>query len=133
MLSVGAGSLESTMTEDLSPAERYAAARKRAVEQATALASFREMYDFGLDPFQIEACQALETGKGVLGAAPTGSRKTILGEVALHLALMQGKKCFYTTPIKARSNQKYSDLAKRFGADQVGLLTGDNSVHSGAP
>ncbi|MBM7168254.1 DEAD/DEAH box helicase [Streptomyces sp. G44] len=121
------------MTEDLSPAERYAAARKRAVEQATALASFREMYDFGLDPFQIEACQALEAGKGVLVAAPTGSGKTIVGEFAVHLALRQGKKCFYTTPIKALSNQKYTDLAKRYGADKVGLLTGDNSVNSDAP
>ncbi|WP_055567254.1 DEAD/DEAH box helicase [Streptomyces atriruber] len=121
------------MTEDLSPAERYAAARKRAVEQATALASFREMYEFGLDPFQIEACQALEAGKGVLVAAPTGSGKTIVGEFAVHLALLQGKKCFYTTPIKALSNQKYSDLAKRYGADKVGLLTGDNSVNSDAP
>ncbi|MFF3644718.1 DEAD/DEAH box helicase [Streptomyces sp. NPDC002564] len=121
------------MTEDLSPAERYAAARKRAVEQATALASFREMYEFGLDPFQIEACQALEAGKGVLVAAPTGSGKTIVGEFAVHLALLQGKKCFYTTPIKALSNQKYADLAKRYGADKVGLLTGDNSVNSEAP
>ncbi|KUF14025.1 DEAD/DEAH box helicase [Streptomyces silvensis] len=121
------------MTEDLSPAERYAAARKRAVEQATALASFREMYEFGLDPFQIEACQALEAGKGVLVAAPTGSGKTIVGEFAVHLALQQGKKCFYTTPIKALSNQKYNDLAKRYGADRVGLLTGDNSVNSEAP
>ncbi|MFD4633225.1 DEAD/DEAH box helicase [Streptomyces sp. NPDC058284] len=121
------------MTEDLSPAERYAAARKRAVEQATALASFREMYEFGLDPFQIEACKALEAGKGVLVAAPTGSGKTIVGEFAVHLALGQGKKCFYTTPIKALSNQKYADLAKRYGADKVGLLTGDNSVNSDAP
>ncbi|MFF1380100.1 DEAD/DEAH box helicase [Streptomyces sp. NPDC058308] len=121
------------MTEDLSPAERYAAARKRAVEQATALASFREMYEFGLDPFQIEACQALEAGKGVLVAAPTGSGKTIVGEFAVHLALGRGKKCFYTTPIKALSNQKYADLAKRYGADKVGLLTGDNSVNSDAP
>ncbi|WP_329435971.1 DEAD/DEAH box helicase [Streptomyces sp. NBC_01280] len=121
------------MTEDLSPAERYAAARRRAAEQATALADFREMYDFGLDPFQIEACQALETGKGVLVAAPTGSGKTIVGEFAVHLALQQGKKCFYTTPIKALSNQKYADLAKRYGADKVGLLTGDNSVNADAP
>lgn len=121
------------MTEDLSPAERYAAARKRAVEQATALASFREMYDFGLDPFQIEACKALEAGKGVLVAAPTGSGKTIVGEFAVHLALEQGKKCFYTTPIKALSNQKYADLSRRYGADKVGLLTGDNSVNSDAP
>ncbi|MEU6735344.1 DEAD/DEAH box helicase [Streptomyces physcomitrii] len=121
------------MTEDLSPAERYAAARRRAAEQATALASFREMYDFGLDPFQTEACQALEEGMGVLVAAPTGSGKTIVGEFAVHLALGQGKKCFYTTPIKALSNQKYSDLAARYGADKVGLLTGDNSVNSDAP
>ncbi|MFD5034960.1 DEAD/DEAH box helicase [Streptomyces sp. NPDC058405] len=121
------------MTEDLSPAERYAAARIRAAEQATALAPFREMYDFGLDPFQIEACQALEAGKGVLVAAPTGSGKTIVGEFAVHLALAEGRKCFYTTPIKALSNQKYADLAKRYGADKVGLLTGDNSVNSDAP
>ncbi|MFP8962951.1 DEAD/DEAH box helicase [Streptomyces nanhaiensis] len=121
------------MTEDMSPAERYAAARVRAAEQATALAPFREMYDFELDPFQIEACRALEAGKGVLVAAPTGSGKTIVGEFAVHLALARGRKCFYTTPIKALSNQKYNDLVKRHGAQRVGLLTGDNSINSGAP
>ncbi|WFB10440.1 DEAD/DEAH box helicase [Streptomyces sp. LX-29] len=119
--------------EQLTPAERYAAARRRAAEQATALAPFREMYDFELDPFQIEACKALEAGKGVLVAAPTGSGKTIVGEFAVHLALAQGRKCFYTTPIKALSNQKYTDLVKRHGADRVGLLTGDNSINSEAP
>ncbi|NUK24658.1 DEAD/DEAH box helicase [Streptomyces lunaelactis] len=121
------------MTEDLSPAERYAAARVRAADEATALAPFRALYEFDLDPFQIEACQALEAGKGVLVAAPTGSGKTIVGEFAVHLALQQGRKCFYTTPIKALSNQKYTDLAKRYGADKVGLLTGDNSINSEAP
>ncbi|MDJ1132232.1 DEAD/DEAH box helicase [Streptomyces iconiensis] len=121
------------MTEDLSPAERYSAARRRAADQATALAPFRDMYDFDLDPFQIESCQALEAGKGVLVAAPTGSGKTIVGEFAVHLALTQGRKCFYTTPIKALSNQKYGDLVKRYGASKVGLLTGDNSVNSEAP
>ncbi|MFF3402408.1 DEAD/DEAH box helicase [Streptomyces sp. NPDC002659] len=121
------------MTEDLSPAERYAAARIRAVEEATALAPFRAMYEFELDPFQIEACRSLEAGKGVLVAAPTGSGKTIVGEFAVHLALQQGRKCFYTTPIKALSNQKYTDLAKRYGPEKVGLLTGDNSVNSEAP
>ncbi|MFE6227472.1 DEAD/DEAH box helicase [Streptomyces sp. NPDC057854] len=121
------------MTEDLTPAEAYAAARARNAEQATALAPFREMYEFGLDPFQIEACQALEAGKGVLVAAPTGSGKTIVGEFAVHLALTQGRKCFYTTPIKALSNQKYADLVKRYGPDKVGLLTGDNSVNGDAP
>ncbi|MET7314496.1 DEAD/DEAH box helicase [Streptomyces thermoviolaceus] len=132
-LSARPGTLDSTMTEDLSPAERYAAARRRAAEQRTALAGFREMYDFGLDPFQIEACKALEAGKGVLVAAPTGSGKTIVGEFAVHLALRQGKKCFYTTPIKALSNQKYSDLCRRYGSGTVGLLTGDNSVNADAP
>ncbi|WP_030251997.1 DEAD/DEAH box helicase [Streptomyces violens] len=121
------------MTEDMSPAERYAAARSRAAEQATALFPFKEMYDFGLDAFQIEACEALEAGKGVLVAAPTGSGKTIVGEFAVHLALRQGRKCFYTTPIKALSNQKYQDLVKRYGAEKVGLLTGDNSVNGDAP
>ncbi|MFD6420294.1 DEAD/DEAH box helicase [Streptomyces sp. NPDC060194] len=121
------------MTEELTPAERYALSRVRAAEQATALYAFREMYDFGLDPFQIEACKALEAGKGVLVAAPTGSGKTIVGEFAVHLALAQGRKCFYTTPIKALSNQKYQDLVKRYGAEKVGLLTGDNSVNSDAP
>ncbi|MER6552368.1 DEAD/DEAH box helicase [Streptomyces sp. NPDC001725] len=121
------------MTEDLSPAERYQASRVRAAEQATALGPFREMYEFGLDPFQTEACQALEAGKGVLVAAPTGSGKTIVGEFAVHLALQQGRKCFYTTPIKALSNQKFADLVRRYGADKVGLLTGDNSVNADAP
>ncbi|MEU4687108.1 DEAD/DEAH box helicase [Streptomyces xinghaiensis] len=121
------------MTDDMSPAERYAAARSRAAEQATALFPFRAMYDFDLDPFQLDACRALEAGKGVLVAAPTGSGKTIVGEFAVHLALAQGRKCFYTTPIKALSNQKYNDLVKRYGAAEVGLLTGDNSVNSEAP
>ncbi|WP_438315710.1 DEAD/DEAH box helicase [Streptomyces sp. HUAS TT3] len=121
------------MTEELSPAERYAAARIRAAEEATALAPFRELYDFDLDAYQVDACKALEAGKGVLVAAPTGSGKTIVGEFAVHLALRQGRKCFYTTPIKALSNQKYADLVKRYGADRVGLLTGDNSVNSEAP
>ncbi|MFF5706993.1 DEAD/DEAH box helicase [Streptomyces sp. NPDC012794] len=121
------------MTEELSPAERYAAARIRAAEEASALAPFREMYAFDLDPYQIEACKALEAGKGVLVAAPTGSGKTIVGEFAVHLALQQGRKCFYTTPIKALSNQKYADLVKRYGAAKVGLLTGDNSVNGDAP
>lgn len=121
------------MTEDLSPAERYAAARIRTAEQATQLAPFRELYDFDLDPYQVEACKALEAGKGVLVAAPTGSGKTIVGEFAVHLALAERRKCFYTTPVKALSNQKFQDLVRRYGADKVGLLTGDNSVNPDAP
>jgi ATP-dependent RNA helicase HelY len=115
------------------PAERYAVFREQQTESGPALTSFRELYDFGLDEFQVDACQALEAGDGVLVAAPTGSGKTVVGEFAVHLALEQGRKCFYTTPIKALSNQKYNDLVRRYGAAKVGLLTGDNSVNGDAP
>ena len=91
------------------------------------------MLDFGLDGFQAQACQALELGNGVLVAAPTGAGKTVVGEFAVHLGLAAGRKTFYTTPIKALSNQKYNDLVGRYGADRVGLLTGDTAVNGGAP
>ncbi|MBV9484477.1 MAG: DEAD/DEAH box helicase, partial [Frankiaceae bacterium] len=113
-----------------SPAERYAAARRRG--DRSALVEFAAGYDFDLDPFQIEACEALEDGHGVLVAAPTGSGKTLVGEFAVHLALRAGGKCFYTTPIKALSNQKFHDLTARYGADRVGLLTGDNAINGNA-
>ncbi|HEX8110710.1 MAG TPA: DEAD/DEAH box helicase, partial [Kofleriaceae bacterium] len=114
-----------------SPAERYAAARRRA--ERPALTDFRAGYPFELDPFQTEACEALEDGLGVLVCAPTGAGKTVVGEFAVHLALADGRKCFYTTPIKALSNQKYNDLVDKYGPGQVGLLTGDNSVNGDAP
>jgi len=114
-----------------SPAERYAAARRRV--ERPALTDFTAGYPFELDPFQTEACEALEDGLGVLVCAPTGAGKTVVGEFAVHLALAEGRKCFYTTPIKALSNQKYNDLVDRYGAGQVGLLTGDNSVNGDAP
>ena len=107
-----------------SPAQRYADARRRQATASTHLASFAALYPFGLDPFQVRACEALESGSGVLVAAPTGAGKTVVGEFAVNLALAEGRKCFYTTPIKALSNQKYADLVARYGADQVGLLTG---------
>ena len=72
-------------------------------------------------------------GRSVLVAAPTGAGKTVVGEFAVHLALRQGRKCFYTTPIKALSNQKFGDLVRTYGAERVGLLTGDNSVNGDAP
>ncbi len=115
------------------PAERYAASRRRQAERATALGRFASGYDFTFDPFQVRACEAVEAGRGVLVAAPTGSGKTVVGEFAVHLALEQGRKCFYTTPIKALSNQKYHDLVARHGAASIGLLTGDNSINGEAP
>src|SRR5271168_4577619 len=113
------------------PAERYAASRERQSDPE--LATFRGLYSFDFDEFQVEACRALGAGRGVLVAAPTGSGKTVVGEFAVHLALAQGRKCFYTTPIKALSNQKYTDLVRRYNHDTVGLLTGDNSINGDAP
>ncbi|WP_347350092.1 DEAD/DEAH box helicase [Intrasporangium sp.] len=97
------------------------------------LAGFAARLDFRLDDFQVEACRAVEDGVDVLVAAPTGAGKTVVGEFAVDLALQQGRKAFYTTPIKALSNQKYADLARRYGPDRVGLLTGDASVNGAAP
>ncbi|WP_432564190.1 DEAD/DEAH box helicase [Kineococcus sp. SYSU DK003] len=116
-----------------SPAERYAAARRRTEEARTELAQFANTLGFDLDGFQLQACQALESGRGVLVAAPTGAGKTVVGEFAAHLALRTHRKAFYTTPIKALSNQKYAELVERHGAASVGLLTGDNSVNGEAP
>ncbi|HCT80203.1 MAG TPA: RNA helicase, partial [Micromonosporaceae bacterium] len=97
------------------------------------LTEFAGGLGFELDPFQRTACRALEQGSGVLVCAPTGAGKTVVGEFAVHLALQQGRKCFYTTPIKALSNQKFHDLVQRYGPDKVGLLTGDNSINGDAP
>ncbi len=94
---------------------------------------FAAAYPFALDDFQQRGCAAVEAGRGVLVAAPTGAGKTVVGEFAVHLALATGRKAFYTTPIKALSNQKYLDLVRRHGADRVGLLTGDSSVNGEAP
>ncbi len=118
------------MTEP-SPSERFAQARRE--RGSPVFYDFARLYDFELDSFQVEACRRLEDGRGVLVAAPTGSGKTLVGEFAVHLALEQGRKCFYTAPIKALSNQKFNDLARRYGPDQVGLLTGDNTINGEAP
>jgi ATP-dependent RNA helicase HelY len=96
------------------------------------LASFTEQLPFRLDDFQQKACAALENGHGVLVCAPTGAGKTVVGEFAVHLALASGGKCFYTTPIKALSNQKHNDLVRRYGPDKIGLLTGDQSINGDA-
>ncbi|HEX5560039.1 MAG TPA: DEAD/DEAH box helicase, partial [Nocardioidaceae bacterium] len=116
-----------------SPAERYAAARARQAEARTELHRFRSDLGFELDPFQEQACKALEEGRGVLVAAPTGAGKTVVGQFAVHLALAGRRKAFYTTPIKALSNQKYAELVDLYGADRVGLLTGDTSINGDAP
>ncbi|WP_212771288.1 DEAD/DEAH box helicase, partial [Pseudokineococcus marinus] len=153
----GAGGVDADV-EELPPAARFAAARARR-ERAGAssagassaggaaaeptdsygdgygseLARFRDSLPFRLDDFQVRGCRALEAGRGVLVAAPTGAGKTVVGEFAVHLALATGRKAFYTTPIKALSNQKHAELVERHGADKVGLLTGDVVVNGDAP
>lgn len=112
------------------PAERYAASRIRSKHPLTE--EFIAQFDFGFDEFQIEACRAVEDGRGLLVAAPTGAGKTVVGEFAAFASLAKGKKCFYTTPIKALSNQKYQEFAERFGEERVGLLTGDTNINSDA-
>lgn len=98
----------------------------------THLDEFTQALPYSLDEFQIQGCQAVEAGHGVLVCAPTGAGKTVVGEFAVSLALRQGTRCFYTTPIKALSNQKYHDLVDAHGEDAVGLLTGDVSINSSA-
>src|SRR5215217_2623562 len=131
--SIGPFSAGPSDPEDLSPAERYRASAERRAEAATYLGSFIRTLDFELDDFQRQACKSLQEGRGVLVAAPTGAGKTIVGEFAVYLALQRGLKAFYTTPIKALSNQKFTELTEKYGAEKVGLLTGDTSINGDAP
>ncbi len=94
---------------------------------------FARGYPFDLDDFQRRGCLALAAGQGTLVAAPTGAGKTVVGEFAVWLALRLGGKAFYTTPLKALSNQKFGDFVTRHHAADVGLLTGDNSINGEAP
>ena len=96
-------------------------------------ADFAADRDVSLDPFQVAAFDAVDAGRSVLVAAPTGSGKTLVAEYAIEATLARGLKAFYTTPLKALSNQKFTDFSQRYGRDQVGLLTGDNTIHGEAP
>ncbi|GAA3660672.1 DEAD/DEAH box helicase [Microbacterium marinilacus] len=116
---------------EVSAADRYEAARENRAHPRTH--DFAESQRFRLDPFQVEACRALERGRSVLVAAPTGAGKTIVGEFAVHLAMQTpGQKAFYTTPMKALSNQKFRELQEVYGEDEVGLLTGDTNINGDA-
>ncbi|MEX0832059.1 MAG: DEAD/DEAH box helicase [Nitriliruptoraceae bacterium] len=99
----------------------------------TIINSFLATLDFKPDAFQRQAISALSQGRSVLVAAPTGAGKTVVGEFACHVALSSGSRTFYTTPIKALSNQKYRDLVERYGTGKIGLLTGDRSINGSAP
>ena len=94
---------------------------------------FRSGYPFPLDDFQVEAIRAIEAGQSVIVSAPTGAGKTLVAEFAIHAALAAGRRLAYTTPLKALSNQKFADFTRAFGADAVGILTGDVKVNPHAP
>lgn len=123
------------MTEEeyVPPAEAMERFKRQMEIQESGLSLFLEALPFSPDAFQVEALEAVALGQSVLVSAPTGSGKTVVGEGAAFLALEAGKRVFYTTPIKALSNQKFHDFQKRFGEDRVGLLTGDVSVNGDAP
>lgn len=97
-----------------------------------ALDDFLAALPFAPDPFQLEAIGHLLAGASVVVTAPTGAGKTLIAEAAIELARLRGARAFYTTPIKALSNQKFGDLRTVYGEDGVGLLTGDNVVNGDA-
>jgi len=114
-----------------SPAERYAAAKARG--RSPVLRAFTTGLGHDLDPFQRRACEALEAGSSVLVAAPTGAGKTIVAEFAIFQTMRTASgKVFYTTPMKALSNQKFGELTAVYGAEHVGLLTGDVNINADA-
>ncbi len=94
--------------------------------------SLKELFQFTLDDFQIDAINALNQGHSIVVSAPTGSGKTLIGEYAIYRAIEHGQKVFYTTPLKALSNQKLRDFKEQFGSENVGLLTGDLSLNRDA-
>src|SRR5207247_2135494 len=106
--------------------------RRSYTSRVSSLPAFSERYPFPLDDFQLRAIDALDRGDSVLVAAPTGSGKTVVAEFAVERAIADGHKCFYTTPLKALSNQKFGDLAAAYGPQRVGLLTGDNAINGDA-
>lgn len=113
----------------LSPAQRFAAFREVIKHERSMAADFERSLPFDLDDFQREAIDALEAENNVLVAAPTGAGKTVVADFAVFLAQQRNVKAFYTTPIKALSNQKYHDFCEQYGSKNVGLLTGDTSVN----
>lgn len=92
-----------------------------------------DLFGFQLDDFQLEAIRHLEQNRSVVVCAPTGAGKTVIAEYAVEMALRSNKRCYYTTPLKALSNQKLADFKKKYGDDKVGLLTGDISINREAP
>ena len=118
--------------------QRRAAARERSrrdvvVDVNEPKPSILADYPFELDRFQLEAIDAIDAGRHVVVAAPTGSGKTVVAEYGIEVMRERGRRSFYTAPLKALSNQKFRDLTARYGAGEVGLLTGDNAIDGDAP
>src|SRR5438552_17255854 len=98
------------------------------------IAEFEGTLPFSLDPFQREAIEKLDRGRGgVLVSAPTSSGKAVVAEYAIFRALRDGAKVIYTTPLKALSNQKFHDFVRGYGAAGVGLVTGVHTINDDAP
>nr|WP_218869023.1 DEAD/DEAH box helicase [Leifsonia psychrotolerans] len=115
----------------MSPAERFTAAQARA--RHPRVQSFQAGLSFDLDPFQVAACSSIEDGNSVLVAAPTGAGKTMVAEFAVFVSMaLPTAKVFYTAPMKALSNQKFQEFVATYGADEVGLLTGDTNINANA-
>ena len=102
------------------------------MEQVSITPEVGDLFPFALDPFQLQAAEAIAEGRNAVVTAPTGSGKTVVAEFAVHQALANGQRCFYTTPLKALSNQKFNDFVSLLGAQRVGLLTGDVSIRRDA-
>ncbi len=132
----GGGRRSSRRPDDSLPDEDPSKAHERSLDRQrrsrTLAAQFEKSLPFEVDDFQDEALRGLEEGDNVLVAAPTGAGKTVVADFAVFLAQHRNMKAFYTTPIKALSNQKYHDLVKIYGKENVGLLTGDISINSEA-
>ncbi|MGA0857315.1 MAG: DEAD/DEAH box helicase [Candidatus Nanopelagicales bacterium] len=116
----------------MSYADKYFAHKRKQSLRGKHLSEYELTKDFNLDEFQLSACAKVESGDGVLVAAPTGAGKTIVGEFAVYLALQTNTRAYYTTPIKALSNQKYQELVDSYGESKIGLLTGDVSINPNA-
>src|SRR5262245_62361743 len=112
---------------------KVGAGRGRSRVTKNLVETFKSRYAFPLDDFQLRAIAAIDAGTSVIVSAPTGAGKTLVAEFAIHRALAHGRRLAYTTPLKALSNQKFADFGRQFGADNVGILTGDVKVNQSAP
>lgn len=124
---------ETTDFDQLPPHERMRQFSQHLRAADSGLSEYLESLPFAPDPFQVEALESFARGSSVLVCAPTGAGKTVVGEGAVAVALHGGEQAYYTTPIKALSNQKYREFCQTFGEDNVGLLTGDASINPHAP